>query len=124
MLDSVERALEQCSDAERAKVARFAAAQAEQNLNERPGASRIFSWLGVLAAGRQPHEISLSDTSQEDRMYVMEVSATLQQVTQGQSTLEHADTPQQLVDGEPHASPTASVWGELRSAVADSLATD
>lgn len=123
MLKEVANAIEDCSEGERAKLARFSAAQAEEKLSDRPGVSWIFSWLGVVAAGREPNAVSLQDISEDDRMYVRDLSATLEQVVQDQAALDSADTPHDLtVSSELH--PVGAVWRKLRRVMQRSLSAD
>lgn len=124
MLEEVAAAIENCSDGERAKLARFLAAQAEEKISARPGVSRIFSWLGVVAAGREPNAISLRDISEDDRMYVRDLATTLEQVVQDQAALDSADTPHDLAVSSEQPHPVSAVWGTLRRVMQRSLGED
>lgn len=124
MLEEVANAIEDCSEGSRAKLARFSAAQAEEKLSDRPGVSRIFLWLGVVAAGREPNTISLTDIPEEDRMYVRDLAATLEQVVHDQAALDSADTPHELATGSEQPHPVSAVWRTLRRVMERSLSND
>lgn len=125
MLPDVAEAIRQCTEADRAKLARFLTVQAEENLALRPGASRILTWLGVVAAGREPNELSLDDIPVEDRQYVVALAAQLEGIVREESALESARTvedlegPAEPAEGTPD--PLAEVWRRLARTVKESL---
>lgn len=125
MLSDVAEAIRRCTEEDRAKLARFLTVQAEENLALRPGASRILTWLGVVAAGREPNNLSLDDIPVEDREYVVALAAQLEGIVREQSALESVQTVQDLEtlgDSTAVASdPVAEVWRRLATTVHRSL---
>ncbi|MFP3914761.1 MAG: hypothetical protein ACLFWM_07790 [Actinomycetota bacterium] len=124
VLSDVAETIRTCSDEERAKLARFLTVQAEENLGERPGASRILLWLGVVAAGREPNRLDLADIPAAEREYVVELARRLEGIVREQAALDSVSTPADLEDPAPNddvTDPVAEVWRHLADTVHRSL---
>lgn len=122
MLELVARSIAECSEQDRARLARFFAAQTEEKLSSRPGVSRILSWLGVAAAGREPHPVALTEIPVEDRAYIRDLAITLERLVRDEAALNSAETPEDMEEAvDPDTSPVAAVWALLAEVMERSL---